>query len=102
MIIKEGNIDFWWSKSLEEILPFSILKKLNINLSDIKKGMDIFDIWFDSGSTWLHVLKDKKVADVYIEGYDQFTGWFQSSLLTSIGARNCAPYKYVHTYISIY
>ena len=61
--------------------------------------MDIFDIWFDSGSTWSHVLEDKQIADLYLEGYDQFTGWFQSSLLTSVGARNCSPYKYICIFI---
>ncbi|XP_065359471.1 isoleucine--tRNA ligase, mitochondrial [Calliphora vicina] len=98
MVTKEGNIDFWWSKSIEELLPATLLKDLNVNISDVEKGMDIFDIWFDSGSTWSHVLKDQQIADLYLEGYDQFTGWFQSSLLTSVGARNSAPYKalFVH------
>ncbi|KAI8120111.1 mitochondrial, Isoleucine--tRNA ligase [Lucilia cuprina] len=98
LVTKEGNIDFWWSKSVEELLPCDLLKNLNINISEVDKGMDIFDIWFDSGSTWSHVLKDQQIADLYLEGYDQFTGWFQSSLLTSVGARDCSPYKalFVH------
>lgn len=56
---------------------------------------DIFDIWFDSGISWSYALAAPKVADLYLEGYDQFTGWFQASLLTSIGLRDVAPYKYV-------
>uniref|UniRef100_W8BNK4 isoleucine--tRNA ligase n=1 Tax=Ceratitis capitata TaxID=7213 RepID=W8BNK4_CERCA len=98
LIKKEGNVDFWWSKSIEEILPSSIQQSLNISTADLEKSGDIFDIWFDSGSTWSSVLKNEKVADVYLEGYDQFSGWFQSALLTSIAARNRAPYKsiFVH------
>ncbi|KAM8709739.1 hypothetical protein ACLKA7_016532 [Drosophila subpalustris] len=95
----EGSMDFWWSKSLEELLPDELLKQLGCQAEELVKGSDIFDIWFDSGSTWSAVLKEpQQVADLYLEGYDQFTGWFQSSLLTSIAARNCAPYKalFVH------
>uniref|UniRef100_A0A0A1XDI3 isoleucine--tRNA ligase n=1 Tax=Zeugodacus cucurbitae TaxID=28588 RepID=A0A0A1XDI3_ZEUCU len=98
LIKKEGNVDFWWSKSVAELLPSNILESLNVSADDLEKSGDIFDIWFDSGSTWSSVLKDEKVADVYLEGYDQFSGWFQSSLLTSVAARNKAPYKsiFVH------
>ncbi|KAH8331827.1 hypothetical protein KR074_004988 [Drosophila pseudoananassae] len=94
----EGSMDFWWAKSLEELLPTEILKKLGYEVNDLIKGSDILDIWFDSGSTWSAVLENDKVADLYLEGYDQFTGWFQSSLLMSIAARDCAPYKalFVH------
>ncbi|KAH8380256.1 hypothetical protein KR009_009724 [Drosophila setifemur] len=95
---EEGNIDFWWTKSLEELVPSKALKKLGLEAKDLIKGSDILDIWFDSGSTWSAVLKSDKVADLYLEGYDQFTGWFQSSLLMSMAARDCAPYKslFVH------
>ncbi|CAH0545879.1 unnamed protein product [Brassicogethes aeneus] len=64
----------------------------------LEKGKDILDIWFDSGTTWSKVLDGRKVADLYLEGVDQFTGWFQSSLLTSVAIRDKAPYKsiYVH------
>lgn len=56
------------------------------------------DIWLDSGLSWANVLEGRKVADLYLEGSDQFTGWFQSSLLTSVALRNKAPFKciYVH------
>lgn len=75
------------------MLPSNILESFNISAAELQKSGDIFDIWFDSGSTWSSVLKDEQVADVYLEGYDQFSGWFQSSLLTSVAARNQAPYK---------
>lgn len=94
-LIKEGNIDFWWSSErIEDLIPANILDEIKFSPCDIAKGLDIFDIWFDSGCTWTQVLQnDTEKADLYLEGYDQFTGWFQSSLLTSVAARNCAPYK---------
>ena len=56
------------------------------------------DVWFDSGSTWNSVLEsesDTKVADLYLEGLDQFSGWFYSSLLTGIASQEVPPYKKV-------
>ena len=50
------------------------------------------DIWFDSGISWSMVLPEKK-ANLYLEGYDQFNGWFQSSLITSIALQGCSPYR---------
>lgn len=69
-----------------------------MDLENIKKGQDILDIWFDSGVSWSNVLSGEKVADLYLEGIDQITGWFQSSLLTSVSLREKAPYKslFVH------
>ncbi|KAH8392050.1 hypothetical protein KR200_009990 [Drosophila serrata] len=98
LLRQEGSIDFWWVKPIEELVPAHIATELGYEVKDLVKGSDILDIWFDSGSTWSAVLKNDKVADLYLEGYDQFTGWFQSSLLMSIAARGCAPYKalFVH------
>ncbi|EDW41671.1 GM25585 [Drosophila sechellia] len=98
LLRKEGSIDFWWVKSVEELVPEHLLRELHHEAKDLDKGTDILDIWFDSGSTWSAVLGKDKIADLYLEGYDQFTGWFQSSLLMSIAARECAPYKalFVH------
>lgn len=93
LLRKEGSIDFWWVKSVEELVPEHLLRELHHEAKDLVKGTDILDIWFDSGSTWSAVLGKDKIADLYLEGYDQFTGWFQSSLLMSIAARECAPYK---------
>jgi len=52
------------------------------------------DIWFDSGISWSSVLPLNKQADLYLEGIDQFGGWFQSSLLTSVACTGRSPYKY--------
>lgn len=98
MIDDHGSIDFWWSEPVEKLIPDSILKELNLNIENIVKGKDILDIWFDSGISWSNVLSGEKVADLYLEGIDQFTGWFQSSLLTSVSLREKSPYKsiFVH------
>lgn len=88
-------MDFWWSsEKIEDLIPKNILEQFQLSAKDLIKGLDIFDIWFDSGCTWSQLLKnDSDKIDLYLEGYDQFTGWFQSSLLTSVAARNCSPYK---------
>ena len=69
---------------------------------DYEKVTDILDVWFDSGVTHATVLEgDGRLAfpaDLYLEGSDQHRGWFQSSLLTSIGIRNQAPYRGVLTH----
>ncbi len=69
----------------------------------LKKGTDIFDVWFESGSSWKAVLKhpDRNIgypADLYLEGSDQHRGWFQSSLLTAIGATDIPPFKALLTH----
>uniref|UniRef100_A0A182NGD9 isoleucine--tRNA ligase n=1 Tax=Anopheles dirus TaxID=7168 RepID=A0A182NGD9_9DIPT len=98
-LAKEASIDFWWTVPLEELVPAELLKQLGYeSYAQLEKGKDILDIWFDSGVSWLTVLGKDRVADLYLEGVDQFTGWFQSSLLTSVAARGKAPYKaiFVH------
>src|SRR5438046_10721782 len=60
---------------------------------------DILDVWFDSGSSNLAVLKGTEwPADVYLEGPDQYRGWFHSSLLVATGVRDAAPYRGVLTH----
>jgi len=87
---QEGNIDFWWTNKYDDQLK----ETLNLTATnEITKSNDIFDIWFDSGSSFNGVLAENKVADLYCEGVDQFSGWFQSSLLLSIAYKNQAPYK---------
>ena len=67
-----------------------------------RKETDTMDGWFDSGTSYAYVLSDNPgqgfPADLYLEGNDQYRGWFQSSLLTSIAARGMAPYKMVITH----
>lgn len=83
---KEDGLDAWWNLNPCE------LKSIDPG-SNLVKSEDIFDIWFDSGCSWLAVLGSDKVADLYSEGIDQIRGWFQSSLITSVALRGYAPFK---------
>ncbi|PLZ98072.1 isoleucine--tRNA ligase [Fischerella thermalis CCMEE 5268] len=97
-IIAEKGSDAWWELSVEELLP----QTYRNNGRTYRKGTDTMDVWFDSGSSWASVLKQRPElhypADMYLEGSDQHRGWFQSSLLTSVAVNNCAPYKTVLTH----
>nr|XP_018912657.1 PREDICTED: isoleucine--tRNA ligase, mitochondrial isoform X1 [Bemisia tabaci] len=92
--------DFWWTVPLAELIPKNSEDSIMMRENEIKRGEDILDIWFDSGISWSCVLGNDKTADLYLEGVDQLTGWFQSSLLTSVAVREKAPYKsiFVHGY----
>jgi len=71
------------------------------NPADYEQVMDIVDVWFESGSTHAFVLQSRGLpfpADLYLEGSDQHRGWFQSSLLESVGTRGCAPFRSVLTH----
>ncbi|PMB29534.1 isoleucine--tRNA ligase [Fischerella thermalis CCMEE 5319] len=97
-IIAEKGSDAWWELSVKELLP----QTYRNNGRTYRKGTDTMDVWFDSGSSWASVLKQRPElhypADMYLEGSDQHRGWFQSSLLTSVAVNNCAPYKTVLTH----
>ncbi|CAG9862199.1 unnamed protein product [Phyllotreta striolata] len=92
------GVDFWWKCTAEQLLPTDSNSSSSYNANDVVKSEDIMDIWLDSGLSWAKVLDGSKTADVYLEGVDQLTGWFQSSLLTSVALRDKAPFKtvYVH------
>ncbi|KAM9316016.1 isoleucine--tRNA ligase, mitochondrial [Gastrophryne carolinensis] len=95
-LVEQHGSDVWWTHPIEELLPASVLKQTggSVDILDYEPGRDVLDIWFDSGTSWAHVLEDaEQRADVYMEGKDQLGGWFQSSLLTSVAYRNKAPYK---------
>jgi isoleucyl-tRNA synthetase len=86
-VIEQRGIDAWWSDPTED--SAWILPGLPGHTSDYVRGKDTMDVWFDSGTSWTSLLKDKgpqstPLADVYVEGTDQHRGWFQSSLLTNI------------------
>src|SRR5579863_1264401 len=93
---REGA-DAWFTHSAAELLPPGT--KCKCGAAQFRKEKDILDVWFDSGSTSLAVLKgDMWPADIYLEGPDQYRGWFQSSLLVAMGTRGRAPYKQVITH----
>ncbi len=93
---KEGA-DAWYQHTLEELLPAGT--KCSCGAAKWRKENDILDVWFDSGSSNLSVLKGAEwPADVYLEGPDQYRGWFHSSLLVATGIRDAAPYRGVVTH----
>ncbi len=100
LVEKEGS-DIWFAKPVSELLPAGMVCK-KCGKKDFEKEMDILDVWFDSGVSQAAVLKQRKdlswPADLYLEGSDQHRGWFQSSLLTSVGTSGTAPYRSVLTH----
>lgn len=97
---KEGS-NAWYNHSAKEILPEGTKCK-KCGCTDFEKEKDIMDVWFDSGSSHTAVVKKRSnlkfPADLYLEGNDQYRGWFQSSLLTSVATTGEAPYKTVLTH----
>ena len=97
-VIAEHGSDAWWTMEVKDLLPEMYKDQAHL----WKKGTDTMDVWFDSGSSWNGVAKGRDElaypADIYLEGSDQHRGWFQSSLLTSVAAKNQAPYKTVLTH----
>ena len=95
----EGS-NAWWERSVEELMPEGA--KCECGCTSFRKEKDILDVWFDSGSTWAAVANQRPElgypADLYLEGGDQYRGWFQSSMLTSIAVNGVAPYKQIITH----
>ncbi len=95
----EGS-DAWYKYSAKELLPNGI--SCECGHTEFRKETDIMDVWFDSGSSHKAVLETREgltsPADMYLEGNDQYRGWFQSSLLTSVATSGIAPYKTVLTH----
>ena len=93
--------DAWYAKSEEELLPAGTACK-KCGCTSFTKEHDIMDVWFDSGVTHAAVADQRPElhwpADLYLEGADQYRGWFQSSLLTSVAWRGQAPYRSVVTH----
>jgi isoleucyl-tRNA synthetase len=98
---REGA-DAWFTHSAEELLPPAT--PCSCGASKWRKDDDVLDVWFDSGSTNLAVLTNSvlsepdgswRPADLYLEGPDQYRGWFHSSLLVAVGIKGRAPYRQV-------
>lgn len=100
-LFREEGSDAWFTHSAEEILPEGA-KCSKCGHTSFEKERDIMDVWFDSGVTHAAVCKARPnltwPADLYLEGADQYRGWFQSSLLTSVAVFGKAPYKSVLTH----
>ena len=100
-LFRAHGSNIWFDKTAEELLPTGF-KCPKCGHTHFSKESDIMDVWFDSGSTWAAVCEErdylKYPADLYLEGGDQYRGWFQSSMLTSIATNGVAPYKQIVTH----
>ena len=102
-IFEKESSDAWVKRTTAELLPsgFKCPKCGSVHLT---KESDIMDVWFDSGITWRAVVEKRSEqlkhtpVDMYLEGSDQYRGWFQSSLLTSVATQEKSPYKSVLTH----
>lgn len=101
-IFGEEGSDAWYAHDAEYFLPDGFKCPHCGSDKGFDKEKDIMDVWFDSGSSHAAVCKNrpylKTPADVYLEGADQYRGWFQSSLLTSVAGGGKAPYKQIITH----
>ena len=91
--------NIWFEKEAKELLPEGYTNSHSPN-GIFTKEKDIMDVWFDSGSSYMTLLRHdlKFPADLYLEGADQYRGWFNSSLITGTAMFNQAPYKTVVTH----
>lgn len=98
---REFSSDVWFTDDIRDYLLEGYKCKVCGNDS-FEKEKDILDVWFDSGVSHAAVLlRDDRLSwpsDIYLEGSDQHRGWFQSSLITSVGTKGKAPYKTVLTH----
>ena len=99
-IFREEGADAWYAKDAKDLMPEGF--KCACGCTSFKKETDIMDVWFDSGVSHAAVMDEREElsspADLYLEGADQYRGWFQSSLLTSVAAYGKTPYKCVVTH----
>ena len=95
-LFREHTADIWYERTAAELLPAGIACA-KCGGTEFSKESDILDVWFDSGSSHLAVLNERFgltwPADMYIEGGDQYRGWFHSSLLVGIGLKGGSPYR---------
>lgn len=92
-LVRKNGSDIWFEKNAKDLLPenYSNIHSPNGNF---KKETDIMDVWFDSGSSWTTIAKQKFYpADLYLEGNDQYRGWFNSSLIISNIITNQSSFK---------
>ncbi|MBQ8303454.1 MAG: isoleucine--tRNA ligase [Clostridia bacterium] len=99
-IFREKGADAWHELDAKDLMPENAV--CSCGHTEFKKETDIMDVWFDSGVSHAAVLDTRDYlrspADLYLEGADQYRGWFQSSLLTNVATKGVAPYKTVVTH----
>jgi len=95
-LFAEHTADIWYDRTPAELIPAGTACH-KCGSTEFTKEKDILDVWFDSGSSHLAVLREDNglrwPADLYIEGGDQYRGWFHSSLLVGVGLKGDAPYR---------
>ena len=110
--VREHGSDAWFSEQASAILgkydpssdehaPDWIRQGGADAVAALSKGSDIFDVWFESGSSWNAVMREREIGypcDLYLEGSDQHRGWFQVSLLPALGVTGTSPYREVLTH----
>ncbi len=96
-LFRENGSNIWYAKSAKELLPEGYTNEHSPN-GEFTKENDIMDVWFDSGSSWNGTLRERGIkypSDLYLEGSDQYRGWFNSSLIVSVATQHDSPYKNV-------
>ncbi|MBC8030333.1 MAG: isoleucine--tRNA ligase [Pyrinomonadaceae bacterium] len=100
-VFEKESADAWYTREARELLPEGYVCK-KCGADEWLKETDILDVWFDSGASSIAVLENREnlswPADVYIEGGDQYRGWFNSSLMVGLAIHDRAPYKTVLTH----
>ncbi|MBL1218903.1 MAG: isoleucine--tRNA ligase [Planctomycetes bacterium] len=104
--VGEHGSDLWFTKPAAEVLQYYDAAHDpeapdGLDVNTLEKMYDIFDVWFESGSSWCDVMKDRGrgyPVDLYLEGSDQHRGWFQLSLLCGLGSTGTTPFKALLTH----
>ncbi|MCY1575468.1 isoleucine--tRNA ligase [Staphylococcus pettenkoferi] len=95
-LVEEYGSNVWFDREAKDLLPEGFTHPGSPN-GEFTKETDIMDVWFDSGSSHRGVLELRPElsfpADLYLEGSDQYRGWFNSSITTSVATRDRSPYK---------
>lgn len=97
-LFRQYGSNVWFDRDAKDLLPEGFTSEHSPN-GKFTKETDIMDVWFDSGSSHQGVLAERDYltypSDMYLEGSDQYRGWFNSSLITSVVVSGHAPYKSV-------
>ncbi|TCI37415.1 MULTISPECIES: isoleucine--tRNA ligase [unclassified Exiguobacterium] len=97
-LFHEHGSNVWYEREAKDLLPSGFTHPNSPN-GEFRKEVDIMDVWFDSGSSHAGVLEQRdnlrRPADLYLEGSDQYRGWFNSSLSTAVATTGKAPYRNV-------
>lgn len=112
-VVSEKGSDAWFTMDAGDLLAHydaagdseapEEVRSGQVALSEMTKGRDILDVWFESGSSWNAVMRERLgdegfPVDLYLEGSDQHRGWFQSSLIAGLGSRGEPPYRALLTH----